>query len=197
MTSRLLTRKRATIADGMAMMDQSANVGERNRAVLAGTPTIHTPSAATITAFMGARLVARASGIFLVSVSAQYVAAAGDGVTWQITSYTDAVAGTPLTLPANAVATGLNCFVDNSGAGIAPSAGATVGSSVYAPTHVIGTTAVDDIFSWSGLVGASVAGSGALVAVPFGESFYVTLSVTNSVATRAIGTANMNAYELA
>jgi hypothetical protein len=199
MGRRTLVHRVANIADTEAMFDQAADVGMRNRASLVGTPVIHTPTASTFTAFMGARLTARASGLFVVALSAQYVALAGDSVTWAVTSYTDAVAGTPLTLPANAQSVGLNCYVDNTGAGISPSAGATVGVVNYGPTSTIGTAAVDDKFSWTGIIGSNITitPTGAPSAVPYGQSFYVTLSVQNTVATRAIPTGSIAVFELA
>ena len=190
MTSRLLTRKNAAIALTKADLDQPAVVAGRNRAVAyGGTP--HIPLADTITAVGAIKLTARAAGLFLVSLAGlAAAAAAGDVVTWTVTTYTDAVAGTPLTLSANAAAFGLqNCYDDNSGAGITLT-GASAGQVIVASAKTIGTAAVGDAFEWSGLAPISTG------PVPYGQTFVCTLSITDTVAARAVTQLALSAFEL-
>lgn len=196
MTSRLLTRKRATIADSLSEMDEQSLIAARNRAMLVGNQTVHTPSAATITPFLGIKLTARASGLFQITIGAMAAAVAADVVTWTVSTYTDTTVGTPLTLPANAAATGLNCYVDNAGTGIAPASGAAGPVVILAPFKTIGTLAADDFFYWSGIVGGALQGGAYPLGAAYGATMYVTLSITDTVAARAITQATASAFEL-
>ena len=148
-----------------------------------------TPSAATITPFVGAKLTSRASGLFLVSLSARAAAVAADVVTWTVESWTDTVAGVPLTLPANATlvagsgrtgSTG-GIYYDNSGAGIVPSAGAT-GVVVASPAKTLGTLEAGNWYQFSNELGLALAST----RVPLGSTMYVTLAITDTVAARAL-----------
>lgn len=177
---------------GLYKGQQNILAALRNRAHLSGAPSVHVPGQATITAVVGIRLTAQSSGLFLVGLSAQASqAAAADAITWTVTSYTDAVVGTPLTLPANAAATGVNCYVDNSGAGIAPSAGASGGTLIAAQTAVLGTLAQGSLYTWSGIVGL------ADTAIAKGSTFYITLSITGTAAARdVVSDPTLSAFEL-
>ena len=163
----------------------------KNVASVNQNPAITTPGAATIVPFLGVKLTARASGVFLVTFGCRAADVAGDITTWTVTAYTDSVTGTPLTLPANASPVGLNCFADNSGAGIAPSAGATAGTVLTATgPRTIGTAGVGDSFAY-----AAIAAPGAPVAR--GDVFYATLSVTQAAGvSRALSQAWATAIEL-
>jgi hypothetical protein len=148
----------------------------------------HIPTSGAKTAVIAARLVGSRDNAgdsrFMVSLHGNAAAAAAaDSLTWTVDVYTDAVAGTPLTLPANAEAVGLHSFIDNSGAGIAPSAGATLPVTQAQDTKVIAGTGDD--FQWTGVVVA-----------PVGQTMYVTLSITDSVAARAVTSATVAAVEL-
>lgn len=164
----------------------------QNRASTGAPPAVHTPLAATITPFIGIKLTAVSSGLFMTSLMAMLAAVAADVVTTTITVYTDAVPGVPLTLPANAalVAGSGGVYVDNSGAGIAPSAGATAGSVITAPAQTIGTAAADEQMQFVGLL------SNGGTPIPIGSTFYVTMSVTDSAAARAITQAFASSFEL-
>lgn len=169
----------------------------KNRAYCdAGNSVVHTPSAAAKTGFLAVKFVAKSSGLVDVNITAQYAAAAADVVTLTVDVYTDSVPGTPLTLPANAVAVGAglsaNVFQDNSGAGIAPSGGATAVHTVTAPQWTQGTAFTNAQLEYDGLVALTSAGGG----VPAGQTIYVVFSVTNSVAARAITQATVAAFEL-
>jgi len=152
------------------------------------------PSADTITAFVGIELVAKASGLFVCCLNARAAAAAADIVTWTVTTYFDTVTGTPMTLPANAalVASSGGVYEDNSGAGIAPTAGAT-SSVIAAPSKTIGTAAVDDLFVFANLIGGGASG---LTPIARGKNFYVTLSITDSAAARAVSQVAASMFEL-
>jgi hypothetical protein len=54
----------------------------------------------------------------------------------------------------------------------------------------LGTAAVGDKFMWGGIVTANNA------VVPKGSTFYATLSITDSVAARAVTQGSISAYEL-
>jgi hypothetical protein len=175
---------------------QARRGGISNLAMVVNNPTVHTPLADTTTPFAGMLLKAQGSGLFVVAMSAQLVAVAADLVTWEIETYEDAVQGVPMTLPANASAQGQNCFTDSTGAGIAPSAGATAPALITAQFHTIGTGAANDIYSWGGIVGGGVSLGRVPIAVPVGRNWYVTLAVADSVAARAIGNVTLSAFEI-
>jgi|HubBroStandDraft_2_1064218.scaffolds.fasta_scaffold00001_142 hypothetical protein len=182
--------RRAVIAESLAEIDELPDQALTNRGEVTGNSP-HIPLADTITAVLGVKLTAKASGLFVLYVHGlAAAAAAGDVVTWTVDTYTDAVVGTPLTLPGNAAPVGVNCVSDNSGAGIAPSAGATAAQVITADAVTLGTAAVGDKFMWGGIVTANNA------AVPKGSTFYATLSITDSVAARAVTQASVSAYEL-
>lgn len=182
---------RVSVAETLGELDQPAIVGERNRAVASLlTPTI--PSDKNIHAEAAVKLKARASGLFLFTVSAlQAAAAQTEVVTWTLMTYMDAVAGVPLTLSVNAAAAGVNCFYDSDGTGILL-LGANAGNIFLADTETIATAGVGSKFSWAGIVGTS--GNGG--AIPYGWTFVVTLSITNSATARAVTELSLSAYEL-
>jgi hypothetical protein len=186
MTSRLLTRRRAEIGEALAELEDNALATLQNRAYTTASPTVHTPSADTITAVGGMLLTVKGSGLFQVCFNMEFAAAAADVVTFTISTYRNTVAGTAMTLPTNATATGVNSYYDNSGAGIAPTAGATA-VQTYAFTETIGTAAVDTTFSFANLcVGIQQSG----------YQFYTTISVTDSAAARGIPQLAMSMFEL-
>lgn len=162
----------------------------RNVAYLDGNPGVHVPGQATKTGFAAIKLTAKSSGRFRVAMLSKHAAVAADDVTLTVDVYTDAVAGTPLTLPANALAQGTNCYVDNGGQGIAPSAGATAAHTVTAPDQTLGTAAAAAVLEFAGEVQLAAGG------VPVGQTFYCVFSVTNSVAARSISQLFLSAQEL-
>jgi hypothetical protein len=182
--------RRAVIAESLAEIDELPDQALTNRGEVTGIGP-HIPLADTITAVIGVKLTAKASGLFVLYVHGLAAAAvAGDVVTWTVDTYTDAVVGTPLTLPGNAAAVGVSCFSDNSGAGIAPSAGATAATVISADAVTLGTAYTGDKYTWAGIVTTNGA------VVPKGSTFYATLSITDSVAARAVTQASISAYEL-
>lgn len=165
-----------------------------NRAAAASATGIHIALADTKTGCLGVKLTARSSGLFLVSFFAQYAAAAADVVTMTVDTYTDAVPSTPMTLPANAALVAgsgpggtSGVYLDNSGAGIAPTAGAGAANTLTAAQQTV--AGVDCWLTFTSLCGAGGP-------VPVGSEWYAVLSVTNSVAVRAVTQAFASAFEL-
>lgn len=168
----------------------AAVIGLRNRAVVFGQAP-HLASSGAATAQIGLRLTARASGIFMICFGATAAAAAAaDQVSWLVNTYTDSVPGTPLTLPANALAAGTNCYIDNSGAGIAPLAGST-GGNIETVTYTLGTGATGTNYAFAAM--NAVNG----VIVPLGTTFYATLGFADTVAARALTNCYASAFEMA
>ncbi|MHB8330788.1 MAG: hypothetical protein ACYDEA_01155 [Candidatus Dormibacteria bacterium] len=166
-----------------------------NRALAFDQSPTH-PGSGAITAFAGVKLVARASGLFVVSLSASAAAAAAaDVVTWTVTAYNDTVVGTPMTLPAAAalVAGSGGVYTDNAGTGVAPTAGDTA-TAIAASAKTIGTAAVGDQYQFSGIL--CTAPAGVITPVAKGANFYVTLSITDSVAFRALTNVALSMFEL-
>jgi hypothetical protein len=161
-----------------------------NVAYVDNGPTVHTPGQSTITAFAGMLLTARSSGRFFCSMIAQYAIPASSTVTLTVTTYTQTTPGSPIVLPStNAQSVGLNCYVDNSGAGIAPTSGGTA-HPVTAPAITNTATAASNVvLSYSGLC-QGAGGS----PVPQGLQFYVTFSVSGGAG--AITQLAMSAFEL-
>jgi hypothetical protein len=88
--------RRAVIAESLAEIDELPDQALTNRGEVTGISP-HIPLADTITAVLGVKLTAKASGLFVLYVhGVAAAAAAGDVVTWTVDTYTDAVAGTPL-----------------------------------------------------------------------------------------------------
>lgn len=161
------------------------NLANVNRA------TVTTPAAATITAILAARVIRAQgngnSGRLRASVGFKMAAAAADVVTYTVQTLTDAVAGTPLALVA-ATAAGNKCFTDDgTGAGITVTGGSAP-QTMAAPGKTIGTAAVGDWFSWSGVVD---------IITPLGGTCLLLVSVTDSVAARAITEASISFEEVA
>lgn len=161
-----------------------------NFAYVDANPAVTTAAAATKTGFAAMKLTSKSSGKFFASMIAKYAAVAADDVTFTVDVYTDAVPGTPMTLPANAHPVGQNCFVDTSGAGIAPTAGATAVHTVTAPDTTLGTAGVAMTLEFSGYALGPAPGL-----IPVGQTWYVVFSVTNTVAARAITQLAMSAQE--
>ena len=180
------------LADGTdtlaGLLSQNAVLAFANRAFAGNNPAVAPPSAATKTGFAAVKLTARASGQFFVSLKCKYAAVAADVVTTTVDVYTDAVAGTPLTLPANAVQvpTNTNVWVDSLGTGIAPSGGATAAFTITAPDK----TATGDVeLDFAGIVKGNPN-------INPGSTFYCVFSVTDSVATHPITQLTVSAFEL-
>lgn len=161
--------------------------------------TVHTPNADTKTGFLGVLLTRRGSGIFHVSLAAKYAAAAAQTVTLTVDAYTNSAPNVDMVLPANAVPVGAGLaagiITDNSGAGIAPSSGATAAYEVTALSWTQGTLQAGAVLAYSGLATITF-DSGSQVGIPEQQQFYLVFSVTNSAAAEAITEAVVGAFEL-
>lgn len=126
------------------------------------------------------KLVSQASGLFVVSFDIGSNAAATTSLTWQVNTYTNASPNVPITLQTNAQAVGVNCYIDNTGAGIPPASGATAAAIAALQNIVVGSAGPDYNFNWSGQIGHGPSGATANVAptpVPNGQTLYVTVSL--------------------
>ena len=185
----------------------------RNRAfssVLAVTP----PTAGTATVIAAAKLITKASGIFLAGVAVPNSdATAGDTVTYNLQTVTDAVQGTPLTLgsarqggpgtpglalsasgvPTNVTDNG--AYSANAGGGITITGGATPILLAAQTQKVIGTAAAGDQFTWIGLIEAT---GNPTTEQPFtrGMTCLFQVLVANSVAGRSVGNVGIFLVEL-
>lgn len=203
----------AMVQEGDAVMaGQGVNPGAgsgSNRAYGAGGAT--TAAAATITVIAAAKLIAKGSGLFKAWASMSWAAlAAADVGTFTVKVFTDAVAGTPLTLgnvgaigfgsngfaqPGQVAVNNNGPFTSNAGAGITIT-GANAGYTEDTKAVTEGTAAVGAMFAWENVIGVAAAAAGAETPIPVGQTCLVTLSITNSVAARATGNISIGMYEL-
>lgn len=182
--------------------------GNSNRAEGSGTAT--TAGQATITVVAAMKLIAKSSGIFKAGFSLSWALAAADVATMTVKVFTDAVAGTPLTLanagsigfgssgvaqPGNIAVATNGAFTANAGAGIVP-AGASAGFTTHTTSFTQGTGATGALFDWDGVVGLALPTALAENPIAIGTSCLITLSLTNSVAARATGNISCHMFEL-
>lgn len=179
-----------------------------NRAYGSGTAT--TAGQATITVIAAVKLIAKSSGIFRGYCTLSYAAlAAGDQATMTAKVFTDAVAGTPLTLGNNgAIGFGANGvaqpgavavnnngpFTANAGAGITI-AGASAGYTLDTKVITEGTAAVGYEFVFESVFGVAAPGAGAESPFTLGTTCLSTISLTNTVAARATGNITLGLTE--
>lgn len=184
-------------------------VSGSNRAYGQGGAT--TAGAATITVIAAMKLIAKGSGLFKAWCNLSWAAlTAADVGTMTVKVFTDAVAGTPLTLgnvgsvgfgsdgvaqPGNVAVATNGPFTSNAGAGITI-AGGSAGYTDDTKAITEGTAAVGAIFSWENIVGLAAPAAGAETPIPVGQTCLVTISLTNSVAARATGNISLGMYEL-
>lgn len=187
----------------------AGGVGGANRAYGSGTAT--TAGQATITVVAAVKLIAKGSGIFRFALKLSYASAtAADVVTLTTKVFTDAVAGTPLTLtnagaigfgangvaqPGNVAVNNNGAFTANAGAGITLT-GASAGFTYDTQVQTIGTAAAGAELTITGYTGVAAPAS---PEVPFtlGTTCLVTFSLTNSVAARATGNITVELEEIA
>jgi hypothetical protein len=188
----------------------SPQFGGANRAYGSGSAT--TAGQATITVIAAAKLIAKSSGIFKAWCSFSYAAAAAaDVITVTMKVFTDAVAGTPLTLgnvgqigfgsngvaqPGNVAVNNNGAFTSNAGAGITITGG-SAGFTTDTKVETIGTAAAGAFYAWENEVGVALSVAGNENPIPIGQTCLVTLSVTNSAAARATGNINIGLFEMA
>lgn len=180
-----------------------------NRAYGQGSAT--TAGQATITVIAAMKLIAKSSGLFKAWCNLSWASlTAADVATLTVNVYTDAVAGTPLTLGANgSVGTGTNgvaqpgnVAVNNNGVFTANNAtGITLAGNAAAylvDTKVFteGTAAAGAILTWDNIVGLAQPTAGVENPIPVGKTCLVTVSLTNSAAARATGNISLGMYEL-
>jgi hypothetical protein len=188
----------AQTADTQSMLGMPGVVGPRNRAnLIGGAP--HATGSEAMTEFGGILLTALASGIFVVNVDVVATSSDGASLQWQINSYTNATPTSKIVLPANAQAVGLNCYIDNSGAGIGPSSGAATRGVVAVQPITSGDT--NYAFNWSGQVGygPTTGNNLAPTPVPYGQNFYLTVSLQvndSEIGYGFTGGLVLSAYEL-
>lgn len=182
--------------------------GSSNRAYGAGGAT--TAAAATITAIAACKLIAKTSGIFKAWCNFSYAGAtAADVITLTVKVFTDAVAGTPLTLvgaasigfgsngvaqPGNVAVNNNGAFAANVGAGITLT-GANAGYTADTKTFTQGTGAAGAIIEWDNIIG-SLAPAATESPFALGTTCCFTVSVTNSVAARATGNIDIGMFEM-
>jgi hypothetical protein len=170
-----------------------------------------TAGQATITVIAAAKLISRMSGVFQAWASISYAAAAAaDVVTFTAKIFTDAVAGTPLTLgnaaqigfgsngiaqPGNVAVNNNGAFASNNGAGITLT-GASAGFTADSKVETVGTAAVGAFYAWNNCVGQAASAAGNENPIPNGQTCCLTLSVTNSAAARATGNISIGLIEL-
>jgi hypothetical protein len=183
--------------------------GGANRAY--GTGGATTAGQATITVIAAVKLIAKSSGLFKAWCNMAWDAlTAADVGTITIKVFTDAVAGTPLTLAANgSIGFGSNGvaqpgnvavnnngpFTANNGTGIVPT-GASAGYTDDVKAITEGTAAVGAILTWDNIVGLAAPSNAGETPIPLGQTCLVTVSLTNSVAARATGNISLGMYEL-
>jgi hypothetical protein len=183
-------------------------VSGSNRAYGSGTAT--TAGQATITVIVAAKLIAKSSGIFKFNCKIAWSAlAAVDVGTITTKVFTDAVAGTPLTLgnagaigfgaagvaqPGNVTVANNGVFTANAGAGITI-AGANAGFTYDTTAITQGTAAVGTLFTVDFMTG-NLAPAAAETPFATGTTCLVTVSLTNSVAARATANITSSLYEL-
>jgi hypothetical protein len=174
-----------------------------NRAYGSGTAT--TAGQATITVIVAAKLIAKSTGIFKFNCKISWSAlTAADVGTITTKVFTDAAAGTPLTLgnngsigfgssgtaqPGSVAVANNGVFTANAGAGITI-AGANAGFTYDTTAITEGTAAVGALLMVD-LVTGNAAPAAAETPFAIGTTCLVTVSLTNSVAARA--TANITA----
>jgi hypothetical protein len=179
-----------------------------NRAYGSGTAT--TAGQATITVVAAAKLIAKSTGIFRFNAKISYSAAAATDVATLTTKvFTDAVAGTPLTLgnngsigfgsngvaqPGNVAVNNNGAFTANAGAGITIS-GASAGFTYDTQVQTIGTAAVGAELTAEGITGL-VAPASPETPFALGTTCLVTFSLTNSNAARATANITVELIEL-
>ena len=183
-------------------------VSGSNRAYGSGGAT--TAGQATITVVAAAKLIAKGSGIFKYDVNLSWAAlAAADVGTLTVKVFTDAVAGTPLTLgnvgaigfgsngvaqPGNVAVNNNGAFTANAGAGITIT-GANAGYTIDTKAVTQGTAAVGAVLESDNIFGVTAPGTPE-APFPVGQTALVTVSLTNSVAARATGNIQINLYEM-
>lgn len=176
--------------------------GVSNRAYGSGTAT--TAGQATITVIAAAKLIAKSSGIFKFNFKISWSAlTAADVGTITVKVFTDAAAGTPLTLgnngsigfgssgvaqPGNVAVNNNGVFTANAGAGITI-AGASAGFTYDTTAITEGTAAAGAFMHCDGITGTAAPTSANESPFAVGTTCLVTISLTNSVAARA--TANI------
>ena len=184
-------------------------IGNNNRAYGQGGAT--TAGQATITVVAAVKLIAKSSGLFKAWCNLVWSSlTAADIGTMTVKVFTDAVAGTPLTLgnvgsigfgssgvaqPGNVAVANNGPFTANAGAGIT----ITGGSAGYTDdTKAItqGTAAAGAIFNWENIVGLAAPTAANVTPIPIGQTCLVTVSLTNSVAARATGNISLGMFEL-
>jgi hypothetical protein len=186
------------------------NTAATNRAVAAGGTAPTTAGQATITKIACAKLITKSSGLFQASINVSYSAAAGDVVTYTVSTFTDATPGTPLTLsnallvgfgpngvalPGNVAVTNNGVYLSDASAGITLT-GASSGVTWYAASKTIGTADTGDLFSWSGIVAVNDSIDSAEQPWVLGTTALVVISVTNGTAARATPNLSMSFNEL-
>ena len=183
-------------------------VSGTNRAYGSGTAT--TAGQATITTVAAVKLIAKGSGIFKFNAKISWASlTAADVGTLTTKVFTDAVAGTPLTLgnagaigfgsngvaqPGNVAVNNNGAFTANAGAGITL-AGASAGFTYDTTVITEGTAAVGAELSIDGITGTA-APAAAESPFPLGTTCCVTFSLTNSAAARATGNIVLSLLEL-
>lgn len=184
-------------------------VQNTNRAYGQGGAT--TAGQATITVVAAVKLIAKSSGLFKAWCNLSWASlTAADVGTMTVKVFTDAVAGTPLTLanngsigfgtsgvaqPGNVAVNNNGPFTANAGAGITVT-GASAGYTDDTKAITEGTAAVGAILTWDNIVGLAAPSSAAETPIPVGQTCLVTVSLTNSVAARATGNISLGMYEL-
>jgi len=176
-----------------------------------GTGGATTAGQATITVIAAVKLIAKGSGLFKGWCNLVWDALTATEVgTMTVKVFTDAVAGTPLTLGANGsvgfgtsgVAQPGNVAVANNGPFTANNAtgitiaGASAGYTEDVKAITEGTAAAGAIYAWENIVGLAAPSSAGETPIVVGKTCLVTVSLTNSAAARATGNISIGMYEL-
>jgi hypothetical protein len=185
------------------------SIPSQNQAMGAGVP--HIPGGGGQTTILAMKLIAKSSGMFRIGWDICYNAVATDTIAVTTQIYTDAVAGVPLTLgaatyqgfgsngfaqPGNVAVNDNGLYLSNAVGGITI-AGDNGGFIANTSTQTVGTAATGVITAWNGIFGsAGYPIPGDKRPTPIGQTFLVTLSVTNTGGARAIQVAGACMYEL-
>ena len=183
----------------------------RNRALTSNlTPT--QPVSGAANKIIGAKLIAKASGMFFGYVAVNNTGAtAGDVIGYGVQAFTDATPGVPLTFgsatlsgpgtngiarPGPVQVTDNGVYGSSANTGITlTNANAGVTVSGAGKTVTIGTLAVGDQYVWAGLIQNGLSTSQELTFAP-GTTCAITVFVTNSVTGRPLGNCQIGLIEL-